>query len=361
MPGSARRRGKSWTAYWRDNGRQRSRGGFPTKRAALDYASRQAIAEKDGLGLVRSELTLRAYFNQWVASRHAIGDSTRITYRDALNRIPDAWATMRVRDLRDHHVQEIINQLVADGYASSTIRLTMRRLRQVLAIAVHERLLAVNPATSPIIEMPPMPNQRANILTPDQADAVFAELHDRSGGRYERLARFLLASQVRIGEAAALRWDDLDWDRCTVNIDRSVTGSLKTPASRRTITLDQTTMGMLATHREHQNVERQIAPIPQIATQIFTSIHGNPIAPRVAAQPIKSAGERAGVPWVHPHIFRHTGASWLLSAGVPVPIVAQRLGHSSPALTMSIYAHALPDDDQRAADAIGELMRRSGS
>jgi integrase len=50
------------------------------------------------------------------------------------------------------------------------------------------------------------------------------------------------------------------------------------------------------------------------------------------------------------HTLRHSHASHLLSRGVPLPVVSERLGHSDANITARIYAHALPSDDQRAAD-----------
>jgi integrase len=48
-----------------------------------------------------------------------------------------------------------------------------------------------------------------------------------------------------------------------------------------------------------------------------------------------------------------------LAAGLPVKVIAERLGHSSPAFTMSVYQHVLPSMQQEAADLIAEIVRRS--
>jgi hypothetical protein len=64
----------------------------------------------------------------------------------------------------------------------------------------------------------------------------------------------------------------------------------------------------------------------------------------------------APVPSLHFHGLRHTHATLLLKAGVPVHVVAQRLGHSSPALTLSIYSHVLPRQQAAAAAAFAKLV-----
>jgi len=71
---------------------------------------------------------------------------------------------------------------------------------------------------------------------------------------------------------------------------------------------------------------------------------------------LRSACERAGVPPLTPHGFRHGHASMLLSEGVPLPAVSAWLGHVSPAVTTRVYAHALRGDDERAAQAIEDVL-----
>jgi integrase len=58
------------------------------------------------------------------------------------------------------------------------------------------------------------------------------------------------------------------------------------------------------------------------------------------------------------HALRHTHGSMLLSAGVPLPTVSKRLGHANPNITAAVYSHALPSDEERAAEAFERVIRR---
>lgn len=372
MAGSARKRGRTWTALWREDGKQRSRGGFPTKSEALTYAARKHVEASDGDSMVRSDITVHAYLKQWLASRHSISDRTREIYADNIARIPENIAERRLATLRDHHVQAMINELltaqysdddelIRPAYAPRTIRETVRTLRMACRIAVHQRLLRANPASSPVIEMPSIPSGPPRVLTPVQIEAVCQELDER----HELLMRFLLSTQVRLGEALGLIWADIDWEEQTVRIERSAgryaggIGELKTPASRRTISLDPQTITVLQRQRERQQVEREAMPIVPLTDRVFTTVRGNPMSHAGVAYAFRHAGQRASVPGFHAHLLRHTGASWLLKDRVPVTIVSQRLGHANPAITMSVYAHALPDDDEIAAAAMEAMLRRT--
>ena len=65
---------------------------------------------------------------------------------------------------------------------------------------------------------------------------------------------------------------------------------------------------------------------------------------------------RAGLPVIRLHDLRHTHATLLIDAGVPVKVVSERLGHATAAFTIETYQHVLPSMQTRAVDAIAELM-----
>jgi integrase len=82
-----------------------------------------------------------------------------------------------------------------------------------------------------------------------------------------------------------------------------------------------------------------------------------PVAARGGHGPLARAVARPRAA-VHPlHDLRHTHATLLLQAGLPIKVVSERLGHSRVAMTLDVYAHVLPAMDRAAADAIGALVR----
>jgi integrase len=82
-----------------------------------------------------------------------------------------------------------------------------------------------------------------------------------------------------------------------------------------------------------------------------------PWRPDVTTHVLQRLSADAGVPIVSFHYLRHTCASWLLGAGLDVVAVSERLGHWSPSLTLSVYAHAIRGRQRELAQAIGAALR----
>ena len=88
----------------------------------------------------------------------------------------------------------------------------------------------------------------------------------------------------------------------------------------------------------------------------FPRPDGTPTHPEAFSQTFDRAVARLGLPAISLHDLRHTHATLLLRAGVPVKVVSERLGHSSPAFTMTVYQHVLPGMQADAAALFGKAV-----
>lgn len=89
---------------------------------------------------------------------------------------------------------------------------------------------------------------------------------------------------------------------------------------------------------------------------MFTDGHGAAIHPHAISQAFERICRRAGVRVVRLHDVRHTHASLLMAAGVPVKVVSERLGHASPTFTIETYQHVLPGMQAEAAKLFEHLL-----
>lgn len=166
---------------------------------------------------------------------------------------------------------------------------------------------------------------------------------------------------MRRGEVLGLRWSDIDLDAATLSIRRSVsctgcqvhTTPTKTRTSRRAIDLDQRTVAVL---REWRHL--QVGELGTVAVDgtVFTRPDGRPVHPHALSQTVDRLQCAAGVPAIRLHDLRHTHATLMLKHGVPLKVVSERLGHSTPAFTMAVYQHVLPGMQRDAANTFARLI-----
>ena len=150
---------------------------------------------------------------------------------------------------------------------------------------------------------------------------------------------FLAHTGLRIGEAVALTWADVDFGKRRVNVRRRLyRGGFDSPKSRygrRTVPLSQ---GLSQALWRLRGTVADDSPV-------FASRTGGFLEPsNLFARVLKPAARRAGVPWAHFHTLRHTCATMLFRHGLNAKQVQMWLGHHSPAFTLETYVHLLPED-----------------
>jgi integrase len=170
---------------------------------------------------------------------------------------------------------------------------------------------------------------------------------------------------LRRGEAAGLRWVDVDLHSRTVTISQQrlaygrtvAVGPPKTVASRRTIALDRTTVAVLRAHRRRQEAERVAAGWAwRDSGYVFTAADGQPLHPDFLTRRFRLLVQRSGLPPVRLHDLRHGAASLAHSAGADLKTIQEQLGHASIVLTADTYTSVLTDKHHKTAEATARLV-----
>jgi integrase len=360
-----------------DGRRLEHRKTFRTLKAARHWeADRRAEATGGGWAEPSRE-RLGLYLTGWLdgTARLNVRPRTLDGYRAHLARYVQLHpiASVPLRDLAPPRLRAFYGELAARGLSARTVRLTHAILRAALEQAVDDRRLTANPAAGALKRMRLVAATRRDVqaLTPAQVHALLAT-SERTGNRWHALWHLLVNGGLRPSEALALRWEDVGADRVHVRqaLDtRSATGArtvadVKTHGSRRAVTLPAATMAALAWHRTRQEAER-IAGGAAYADRglVFAGQTGEPIDLKNATArhfvPLLAA---AGLPRIRVYDLRHTHATLLLAAGVPVNVVSARLGHASAKMTLDVYGHVLSgqqEDAVRRMEAI--LAEAAGS
>jgi integrase len=167
----------------------------------------------------------------------------------------------------------------------------------------------------------------------------------------------LATTGMRRGEVLGLQRADVDRARAEVSVRRTVgvvdgridIGPPKSASSRRLVALDTTTTAVLVDHLEHR-----AGPV-----WVFPGEGMGPLNPASFSTTFDRLVARAGVPRIRVHDVRHTYATIALRAGVHPAIVSERLGHSTIAVTIDLYSHAVPGVQREAAGVIGDFILRA--
>jgi integrase len=189
-----------------------------------------------------------------------------------------------------------------------------------------------------------------------------------------RVFPFIMLSSstgARRGELLALEWSDVDWKANTLDVSKSLEQTkeglrikgTKSDQPRR-FSIPSDVLEALRDHQRHQEEDRKLYGIDYANLNlIFARPDGHYYSPDRMGARVAEAMRAAGLQGVSLHSLRHSHASELLSQGAPITAVSERLGHASPNITLSIYSHALPADNQAAAklwnDAMSEVIQES--
>ena len=229
---------------------------------------------------------------------------------------------------------------------------------------MKDRAIDYNPARS--VERPVYRATRRPTLQPDQVRRL---LDAATGHRLEGMIVLAVLHGLRYGEAAALRWRDIDFRERELNVvhtleeRRDGSGELvspKTEASQRTVPLSKIALGVIQRHRTELGV------LPHPDRLIFTDSHDKPLRRTTFSRQVwgplrKAAGletvEVHGQPRrLRYHDLRHSFVSMLIAHGTDVATISEVVGHADAEVTHRIYSHALKQPVRATADRIDELF-----
>lgn len=337
------KRGNRYVVVLRDANGKQVKNFAPTLAAARACKAELATGVERGTFVVSSRQTFGEYVEHWMATyRGRTSRGVRAHTMEGYCRVLRQYGVpyfgrMPLGKIHLRDIKAYAEWVASTGATQNTIRGYVGAVRIVLATAVEDGLIHHNPVTGFRNVYGQRSQVRRKALTEPELECILGELPQR----HRLLGRFLAETGVRIGEAAGLRWIDVDMVSSRIDVRRRYyAGTFDEPKSVngiRGIPISTDMVGELRTLR--------IATGAQGADLVFPTEAGTPIDSRVLLRRIfKPAAIRAGVPWAGLHTFRHTCASRLFRSGWNAKQVQMVLGHHSPAFTMATYIHLMPED-----------------
>jgi integrase len=378
MSGHIRRSGaNSWELKFevdRINGRRRThyRAFKGSKREAAAELARLLTQVADSTHVEPSKLRTGDYIRDRVAQWRAAGTITEITaqrYFQLLeNQIEPFLGTRLLQKLNTLDLERWHTALRTGGrkgggggVSSRTVHHAHRLMSKALREAVRHGLVMKNVAT--LQRSPKVIAEKMTILTAEQVKDLPTLL---AGHELHAPAVTALFSGMRRSELLALRWGNVDLERRVIKVVEAFEETeklgiqVKAPKSSagiRDLSLPTIVIETLREQRRRLLEQRLVLGLGKLTDNdlVFPAWDGSPQSPNAFSAGWAKAAKRLGLN-VSFHALRHTHASQLIHAGIDVVTIARRLGHSSPNVTLAIYAHMYAQDDGKAAAAINAAL-----
>jgi integrase len=357
-------KGNPWWVFISHNGKRTSRK-VGDKKAADAVAS--TIRAKLQLGEFGFEdpkpvPTFKEYADSWIKTTvpATCKESTVHDYKDTLRiHVLPTFGDLRVTDINRGKVKDFLLDKINSDYAKSTVGHMKNVLSGVFTKALDDEIIQANPTLQlgkNFLRSKDI-NGNINVLTSKELKFFLDTVKKRLAEHYA-LILLLARTGMRIGEALALKWGDLDFNGRFIEVKRSVVrDKITTPKSGKTRRVDMS-LQLLETLKAHELVSKKkglALGLGDLPEYVFTNrvgrlIDKNSWRRRIFYKAVKKAGLRQ----IRIHDLRHTYATLRISKGDNVADVSNQLGHHSVKLTMDVYCQWFPGKKKDEVDGLDD-------
>ena len=285
------------------------------------------------------------------------------------------FGTLRLGDIRTHHIQQFIQYLYverprgdgAEGHiAPATIKRYTTVMRSILTLAYKMEYIEEDVAVSRRIEFPKMDRPEVEAFSMEEVSQIL-EATESEPINIKLLIEIALFTGLRRGEIVGLKWDDIDLEKMTLSVKRSIykpkdgKAQEKPPKSKnsvRTMAIPQRLCETLVEYKQHQDRHASyLGSEWQNLGYIFTEEDGYVMNPMTPTKQFSKFLARHGIRHLKLHGMRHTSATLLLANGCDIKTVSARLGHADLETT-NIYLHSLESVDRLAAGMFDRILTK---
>lgn len=338
---------------------QKYRSGFSTKKEARAEYSKLILAAEEGLAMEKKQPS----FKQFIEEIYLPWYKTQVkesTYKNRLNTIEKHFKFFyrkKVDEIEPIHVQTWQLKLAKD-YSPNYVRIIQGMLSLAFDRAIILGLAKKNPAR--MVGNIKSKKVKVDFWTLEEFQKVISLLY--KGDYYEHYLFIcfwlLFTTGLRIGEAAALQWEDIDFESGIISVTKTLYYKSmneykfvdpKTSASIRTVVIDEDTIREL---KDWMEVQKKVLK----DCNFVLSYSGIPTSKHTLPRALEKLAGLAGVHRIKIHALRHSHVALLISMGVNPLIVKDRLGHEKIQTTLGTYGHLYPNSNFEVAKMLGGII-----
>jgi integrase len=340
-----------------------------TQQVAIKKLKKASQQQEQGTLTVGPQHTVAQYLDYWLnAYKQKIRPRSYERYEQIIRlHLVPILGKLKLDKLSPQHVQTLYTKKLEEGLSANTVLVIHGMLHKALKSAMRWGILAQN-----VCDRVDVPRKVPYEIQPLNLEQVQKFLDVVYGHPNEALFILAIATGMRRGEIAGLKWQDIDWENATLHVQRSLTrvptsmgggyqeAEPKTEKSRRSIVLPDFALTALLKHRElHFDIRERAGELWQEHDYMFCTPTGEHIHPgHDILEELKKLLKKAGLPDIRFHDLRHSAATMLLGMGIHPKIVQERLGHHDIGTTMNIYSHVLPNMQEEAMKRLNFMIGR---
>lgn len=334
--------------------RTKSKAGFPTKKEAEYWASKNEVRKYSVDDLRTSDITFVQYFKEWyrIYKEPNIRDSSARIYQGTINIIEKYFTNTKLIDITHSTYQQFINYL-GTQLRQQTIKQINTRIRASIKQALYDQLITRDFTHNISVSSSINSKDKLNYLNHDEASRLVDYAKKHLSIEYPVYIIILIAiyTGFRYAEIVGLTWDCIDFNNQTIKINKTLNPTLdphrftetKNPQSKRTIAINQKLIDAL---KEWQRIQTDYYTENNLTNNmnlVCVNDQLKTIFDNSCNQTLKRILKKLNCKNVSLHGLRHTHASFLLAQGISIYYISQRLGHKNYTTTLNIYSHIIKE------------------
>lgn len=340
------------------------------KKEAVLRENELKLSIKNNTYINKNKITLEELLDEWLKTSKSIwSPKTYVSNKHWVSNITKSIGHIHLADLNAKVLEEFYNELRNNtNYSDKTIQHHYTILSTALNKAVIWGYILNNPNTR--IEKPKVRKKEISCYSPEEVEKL-VEVLKNEPTKYQALIMLALDSGARRGEITGLTWEDIDFNKSAININKSTqyTKELgifeketKTSTSDRIIYISQTTMEILKRHKNEQlKMQVRLGNKWKNSKRVFTSEFGDDMHPDVPSQILEKIINKYNLKRITFHGLRHTSISLQISSGIQTQIISKRAGHSSVSVTHNTYSHFFENEFKEVATAMDNILKVSNN
>ena len=272
---------------------------------------------------------------------------------------------IKLQNLSPKLLEEFYRELRTNtDYADKTILHHYTIISAMLNKAVVWDYILMNPNSK--VERPKVRKTEVACYTPEDVNKLVEVLKNESL-KYQAVIFLAIDSGCRRSEITGLTWDDVDFEKCTININKSTQyvkelgvfeKSTKSDTSVRTIYVTPTTINVLKQYRVQQlETKLKLGNKWENSKRVFTTDYGADMHPDTPSLILNKIIKKHNLPYINFHGLRHTSISLQIASGIQVQIISKRAGHSNITVTHNTYSHFFDSGFKEVANRMDDFLK----